>query len=137
MKFRNWDIKYTKLRYFPSVALYHWSDIEWTKVVKNLFTLKMFLGIYKSIKNEYLSRSPRGKWLFVRNIGIFALKLMGNPILDPNYRVYWYSFAGILVVSNIFLSHLYTWWYYSDSETPIKGFLITPLYGTIIPVNYA
>lgn len=75
---------------------------------------------YRSIKADYLSRSPRGKWEFVRNIGIFVLKLTGVPVLDPNYELYWYSFAPMLCGINIFLSFCYTIWYYK--ETPITGF---------------
>lgn len=100
------------------------------------FKTKMFKTLtekYKVLKEEYLSRSPRGKWEFVRNIGIFVLTLTGVPILDPTYEVYWYSFAPFVTCTDIFISFLYTVWYYR--ETPLTGFLVTPLFGVVIPVN--
>lgn len=99
-------------------------------------TLNMLDGIiskYKAVKVEYLRGSPKEKWLFVRNIGIKVLILTGVPVLDPNYRVTWYSYAGAVVTIDIFLSFLYTLWYFMD--TPINGFLVTPLFGILVPVN--
>lgn len=100
------------------------------------FEIKMLLKLiekYKSVKADYLNRSPRGKWLFIRNIGISVLTLTGVPVLDPHFEVYWYSFAAGIAAINILLSFLYTLWYYS--ETPLKRILFTPLLGTFIPVD--
>lgn len=88
---------------------------------------------YNAIKTDYLSRSPKGKWIFVRNIGIWVLTLTGVPVLDPNYKVTWYSFAPGFTCMNIFVSFFYTVWYYSDS--PLKGILVVPIFGVVIPVN--
>lgn len=94
----------------------------------------MMIAKYKSVKADYLNRSPKGKWLLVRNFGIFVQTLIGVPVLDPDFKVNWYSFIGIVGVIDSFASFLYTLWYYF--ETPIRGFLYTPYFGVIIPVNY-
>lgn len=96
---------------------------------------KMFKKIiekYKRTKEDFVSRSPRGKWEFVRNIGIFILTLTGVPILDPSYEVIWYSYAPGLTCLDIFISFFYTIWYFI--ETPLTGILVTPLFGVVIPV---
>lgn len=93
----------------------------------------MLFGKYKKIKKDYLNRSPRGKWEFVRNIGIFILKISGVPVLDPNWKISWYSYVPNVVYIDLLLSFIYTVWYHSD--TPLNGFLIIPTYAVILPVN--
>lgn len=88
----------------------------------------------KSMKVEYLNRSPRGKLLFVRNVGIFVLTLCGLAVLDPKFKVNWYSYAPAVVSTDLLLSFIYTLWYYS--EEPLKGILFTPLFGILIPVRH-
>lgn len=88
---------------------------------------------FKSLKCEYLDLSPRRKWEFVRNIGIFILTLTGVPVLDPSFKVTCYSFAALAIVVDIQISFIYTIWYFAG--TPMKAFLIVPMFGTIIPVN--
>lgn len=94
--------------------------------------IKRFIKKFKRVKADYLSRSPRGKWEFVRNIGIFVLTLTGVPVLDPKYEVFWYSYAPGLTCLDIFISFFYTVWYFI--ETPLTGILVLPLYGVVIPV---
>lgn len=104
----------------------------------------MLLNIYRSIKTEYLNRSPRGKWHFVRKMGSNCLCLLGVPLMQtssitsihPSFKPYWYSYSGVMVVICITFSHIYTWWFYYHSDDPLKAFLIVPLYGTIVPVNF-
>lgn len=88
-----------------------------------------------SIRSEYLNRSPKGKWLYVRNIGIHVLRTTGVPVLDPNFKIYWYSYAAGVVIIDVTLSFIYTIWYFM-SRDPIKGMLNVPLYfGVLIPVS--
>lgn len=94
---------------------------------------KKFINLYESIKRDYLNRSPRGKWIFVRNAGIFVLTLLGVPFLNPSFKVWWYSSAAGIVSIDVLLSFCYTLWYYAD--TPIKALLFTPLLGILIPVR--
>lgn len=93
-----------------------------------------FINKYKSLKVEYLSRSPKGKWVFIRDIGIIVLTMTGVPVLDPNYKVTWFSYAGAIVTIDVFSSFFYTLWHFSD--TLIEGFLVTPLFGILLPVNW-
>lgn len=93
---------------------------------------KSLIEKYKTVKKDFLSRSPRGKWEFSRNIGIFVLTLTGVPVLDPNYKVSWYSYAPLLTCLDIFISFFYTIWYFI--ETPLTGILVTPLFGVVVPV---
>lgn len=93
---------------------------------------KSLIEKYKTIKKDFFSRSPRGKWEFSRNIGIFVLTLTGVPVLDPNYKVSWYSYAPGLTCLDIFISFFYTIWYFI--KTPLTGILVTPLFGVVVPV---
>lgn len=95
--------------------------------------LKKLTQLYNSLKSEYLKRSPKKKWIFVRNVGIFVLTLTGVPFLDPNFKVWWYSYAGGFIGIDVFLSFLYTVWYYAD--TPSKAYLFTAQLGIMIPVR--
>lgn len=95
--------------------------------------LQKLIELYKSMKTDYLNRSPKGKWLFVRNVGIFVLTLTGVPFLDPNFKIWWYSYAAGVAAADIALSCCYTVWYYAD--TPIKAILFTPILGIVVPVS--
>lgn len=88
---------------------------------------------YKSLKSEYFNRSPRGKWHFVRNLGIFVLSFSGLAILDPNFKVWWYSYVAAFVTIDVSASFAYTLYYFAD--TPIQALLFTPLLSILVPVN--
>lgn len=88
-----------------------------------------------SIKTNYLKRSPKEKWLFIRDAGILVLKTTGVPVLDPNYDIYWYSYAAGFVIFDVTISFIYSVWYYKDKD-PIRGLLNIPLYfGVLVPVK--
>lgn len=88
---------------------------------------------FQIIRRNYLDRTPLKKWEFVRNFGIFVMRLVGVPILDRNFTIDWYSFVPLLVAVDSAISFFYTVWYFMD--TPIKSMLVFSLSGTIIPVN--
>lgn len=88
---------------------------------------------YKSMKSDYMIRSPKRKWLFVLKMGIVAQKSIGIAILDPNFEVWWYTYASGIAFLDVILSFLYTLWYYADR--PLKGLLFTALFGVVIPVR--
>lgn len=92
----------------------------------------------KSAKSEYLNRSSKGKWQFIRNAGILVLRITGVPVLDPNFKVFWWSYSCLMVIIDITLSFAYSIWYFNFKEMdPIKGYFNTPLYfGIVIPVKY-
>lgn len=95
---------------------------------------KMLLKKYKRIKKDYLKRSPRGKWEFIRAIGVFVLKLTGTHVLDPKWQPTFYSYLPLIVNTQFTASAIYTFWYYSDT-TPIRGLLYAPAYAVGLPVN--
>lgn len=89
-------------------------------------------NLFKKLKSDYLARSPREKWLFVRNMGLFVQKLLGLAIYEPSYKVSWRTyFTGFLLIQ-YFSSFAYTLWYYADN--PLKGLLAISFVGTILPV---
>lgn len=92
-----------------------------------------FIKRCKSIKENYLKKNPKQKWLFISDIGISILSLCGVPILDPNYITYWYSYAGCALILDYTFSFFYTIWYYLDQ--PMKSIQSLPLLGVLIPVN--
>lgn len=100
------------------------------------FPIEMFdklIKKYKSIKSEYLNRSPRQKWELIRNATIFVHTPLGHTALDPNYKPSWLSLIPMLVPIDVFISFAYTIWIYRDE--PMKGFLFTPLISVLVPVN--
>lgn len=90
---------------------------------------------YKSIKSAYLSRSPREKWILIRNTAAFFLGCLGIPVSDPNFKANWYSYVSIVVAIDMTLSYCYTIWHFIGID-PVKGFLAVPLISVIIPVNH-
>lgn len=94
--------------------------------------LKYLFEKYKSMKIEYLNRSPRGKWLFVLNMSIFALNAIGCASFVAGFKVSWYTLSTLVLFIDLFLSFLYTLWYYADQ--PLKGILSISMFGIFIPV---
>lgn len=87
---------------------------------------------YKSIKSEYMHRTPKGKWLFVLNMAIFALKIAGFDILTIDFKLTWISYIPGVVLVDCVLSFIYTIWYYANE--PLKGMLFIATFGIIVPV---
>lgn len=96
--------------------------------------IRWFIKTCKSIKENYLKKSPKQKWLFIRDIGISILSLSGVPILDPNHKTYWYSYAVCGLTVDYTFSFFYTIWYYFDQ--PMKSLQSLPLLGVLIPVIF-
>lgn len=88
---------------------------------------------YKTLKREYLARTPREKWKFVRNVGRFLLIVVGVPVLNAKFYLDWYSFVPLAAIIDFFASTLYTFWHLADE--PIKALLPISCFGIVIPVN--
>lgn len=63
--------------------------------------------------------------------------LTGVPVLDPNFKIYWWSFAAAGVITDITLSFIWSLWYFNvEKNDRITGLFNIPLYfGIMIPVN--
>lgn len=95
--------------------------------------IKFITEKYNKVKKDYLTRSPYGKWLFVRNFGNFFLNVGGCDILDPDFKVSWYSYCHFVLFIDVICGVCYTVWYYTD--TPMRGFFMVPTFGVSLPVN--
>lgn len=93
---------------------------------------KYIVGQYKSIKTEYMNRTPKGKWHFVLNMAIFALNISGSDVISTNFKLGWYSYISGVVLVDCVLSFIYTLWYYADD--PLKGLLFIATFGVFVPV---
>lgn len=61
---------------------------------------------YKSIKEQWLSKTPKEKWLLFYRIGDFALRLIGVNVFNDNPRSIWtYSFAVAIVSYAVLFIH--------------------------------
>lgn len=80
--------------------------------------------------------SPKGKWLFVRNTGIFVYKFVGIPFLDPDFEIWWYSYSGCYTVVHVLICFFYTVWYYSNAGEYLRGLLLVSAVGMFVPVIY-
>lgn len=89
---------------------------------------------YQAIKADYVNRSPKEKWMFVRGIGQFILRINGVPFMDPQFQVRWVSYVPAVALTDILISFFYTMWYYYGHET-VKGFLIVSLFGVLTSVS--
>lgn len=105
--------------------------------VKKMKMLKSLISKLKTAKAEYLKRSPKGKWKFVQKIGIMVLRCSGICVLDPNFKVNWWSYAGAVVILDVTISFFWSIWYYNYKENnPVKVLFNIPLYfGILIPVS--
>lgn len=88
---------------------------------------------YKWLKVNYLRKTPREKWIFLRNIGVFLTRITGVAVLDPNYKIRWYSYIPITLFVDLFASLIYTLWYFADD--PLRSIQAVPLIlGVLAPV---
>lgn len=94
--------------------------------------IQILIDTVKSIKDEYLNRTSRGKWMFIKNIGIFVLNLIGVRTLEPHLNVYWYTYSSAATGILFFISMFYTFWYFRHE--PLRSFQNTAVLGVVIPV---
>lgn len=99
-----------------------------------MITPNYLVNKYMAIKHDYLSRSPKGKWDFIRKIGNGFLRMIGVAIIDSKFEERWYSYGGAIILSNIALSFLYTFWYSYQNETPLQGILLVAMFGIFVSV---
>lgn len=100
-----------------------------------MIMLNYLVNKYVAIKHDYLSRSPKGKWDFIRIIGNGVLRMIGVAIIDSKFEERWYSYGGAIVLSNSALSFLYTFWYSYQNETPLQGILLVAMFGIFVSVR--
>lgn len=93
---------------------------------------KKIRDAYRSSVEIFLKKRPYEKWLNVAKIVIFSGRLIGVPIMDKKYKVYWYSWLTVFIAMSYFAAVFYTMWYYADE--PLKALQSTVIAGIIIPV---
>lgn len=94
---------------------------------------KYFENKYVEFRDDYLYRSPKRKWDFIRCIAGYFLRMIGIPVVDHDFKVWWYSYMCAVCMANMVLSFLYTLWYYADE--PLKGSLFVSMFGIFISVS--
>lgn len=95
-----------------------------------LNTLKYF----RDLKREYLAKSPRGKWEFIRDINIIPMNFIGTEYMEPNFRINWKTVIPPFIGLEYTLAMSYTLHYHKDN--PLKAMQATPLLGIVIPVCF-
>lgn len=85
------------------------------------------------IRDDYLCRSPKGKWHFIRGIAEHFLRMIGIPVVSRDFKVWWYSDICSVCMANAVLSFFYTLWYYAGE--PIKGYLFVSMFAIFISVS--
>lgn len=115
------------------------TKLEWNRPINatnksKMSPFKYIKRRYQEMKADYTYRSPKGKWMFVRDIEQIFLKFIGVPFMGPTFQVRWYSYVPAVVLIDILLSFFYTVWFYFGVDT-IRGFLATSLFGTLTSVR--
>lgn len=118
-----------KLR-FQSVTVNYKFEIQFNSIqidaISCLRSNSMsFLSIhsrYKSPKQRYLEKTPYEKWLFVRNINVFMLGVVGCEVVEPNYKPNLKTLIPMYMQVNYFVLLAYTCYYYWDKPFfPLVG----------------
>lgn len=99
-----------------------------------LFKIRKIRKYCESLKLTYINSSPKEKWDLVRKLANFSYSICGVSFIDRKFETTWLSYIVIVLNFDLIASFGYTIWYFSD--TPLNGFLMTPLFGIIIPVSY-
>lgn len=96
---------------------------------------RIFFGLskFEHLKEEYLGRSPLEKWLYVRQLNIFLLKLVGVQFMEANYKFHWKTWIPMYLGLNYFTLSIYTGYYYWGE--PFKALQSTTMSGLMVPVR--
>lgn len=86
---------------------------------------------FKSIKLNYLAKSPLEKWHFVRQINYYLFKIIGVDFMEKKYKVNILTLIPILLVLNYYVLLIYTWYYYRHNM--YRALISSPALGTFIP----
>lgn len=97
--------------------------------LKNFYTsLKL-----ERLKEEYLAKSPLEKWLFVREINLFSMNMIGVGFMDVNYKLQWKTWIPIYLLVNYYSLMFYTCYYYWNE--PVRAIEATIINGIMGPVR--
>lgn len=88
---------------------------------------------YKNLKEDYLAKSPRGKWWVIRQSHCFMTKVIGCQVMQADFKLNINTLVPLYVQVNFYLLVLYTWYYYRNDL--INALLVTPIFGLIVPVS--
>lgn len=88
---------------------------------------------FKTIKQNYMRKSPYEKWYFIRNIHATLVKLVGVDVMNDNFKVNIRTLIPIYVEVNYLCLLTYTLIYYRNE--PFKALIATPSMGILIPVS--
>lgn len=69
--------------------------------------MTFFVETYKSIREKWLSKTPREKWSFCHKIGDYTLRLIGVNVYNDNSR-YFFSFTTGILMSTYAILAMYT-----------------------------
>lgn len=94
---------------------------------------KNFLNWFKRFKQNFLAKSPRQKWLYVRNFNAFIMKFVGCQFMESNFKLRIESFIPIYLAVNYFTLLLYTLFYYRHE--PFRAVQATIASAFFIPVT--
>lgn len=104
----------------------------------SISSLKMapnaYLSYFKKLKEKYLEKNPREKWMLIRNINSFLMKFIDLNFMEFGYKITFKTFIPAFLSIKYFLCALYTLYYYRNE--PSRSLQATVVSGLIIPVSF-
>ena len=94
-----------------------------------------FFNFFKKVKQNYLAKNPRQKWLYVRNLNALTVKFIGCQFMETNFKLRIESFIPMYLAVNYFTLLLYTLYYYRTE--PFRALQAIPPSGFFIPVIFS
>lgn len=90
------------------------------------------LNYFNNFKQKILKKSPLEKYLMVRRLNMFLLRLIGVDIMDEGYKFRFETWIPMYLVLNYFSLMFYTLYYYRNE--PFRAIQSTPTSGQVLPV---
>lgn len=88
---------------------------------------------FNCVKQKYLAKSPLTKWIYVRQLNVFLMKLVGVEFMESNYEFNWKTWIPMYLGVNFFGLMVYTGYYYSNQ--PFRALQPTVITGIMVPVS--
>lgn len=98
--------------------------------------VKAFFGQFKNFKKKYLSKNPKEKWTFLRNITASILNVLGCDFMQKNFKLTFKSFvpATCLFLNIVLL--IYNAYYYRNERMFMKVLQILSVFALFTPVRF-
>lgn len=109
--------------------------------IETLSIVELFKSL-RTIRQDWITKTPYQKWCYLYSIGKAALKIIGIPLFEDDQKLYWYSRFPFVYITIHAALGVYTMYFYIGRGEfmqflPCTCMLVGPLLAVSIRILYS